>query len=165
MSEYVYIGLGSNLDNPLQQIRDALSGLRLMAVNGQIDVSPIYLTAPMGPQDQPDYYNGVAGFETTLDPQQLLRQLQAIENQHLRQRSDEQWGARTLDLDLLLYAGRLIHTPDLKVPHPRISERAFVLKPLSDIAMELDIPGQGKVKRLLEATDQSGIKKQVSLLE
>ena len=165
MPDYVYIGLGSNLDNPLQRIHSALSELRLLAVGKKIDVSSIYLTAPVGPQDQPDYYNAVAGFQTNLNPQQLLGQLQAIESHHQRQRTDEQWSARTLDLDLLLYADRIIHTPELEVPHPRISERAFVLKPLSDVAMNLDIPGQGKVKHLLKVADQSGIRKQVTNVE
>jgi 2-amino-4-hydroxy-6-hydroxymethyldihydropteridine diphosphokinase len=165
MPEYVYIGLGSNLNNPRQHIDDALSELRMLAVGGDVLASPMYLTAPVGPQNQPDYYNAVAGFESELGPIELLSELQAIEHDHQRQRLGEQWQARTLDLDLLFYADRVIDMPELKVPHPRIKERAFVLKPLSDLAKDLEIPGQGQVKQLLELCDQSGIRKQVSNVE
>ena len=95
MPEYVYIGLGSNLNNPRQHIDDALSELCLLAVDGDVLVSPIYLTAPVGPQNQPDYYNAAAGFETELGPMELLCELQTIERHHQRQRTGEQWGART----------------------------------------------------------------------
>jgi 2-amino-4-hydroxy-6-hydroxymethyldihydropteridine diphosphokinase len=103
----------------------------------------------MGPQDQPDYVNAVMAVETDLTPLELLRALQAIENQHGRVRIGARWGARTLDLDLLLYGDQLINHPDLTVPHSGITERAFVLYPLHEIAPQLIIPNKGKLVDLL----------------
>lgn len=125
-------------------------------------VSAFYLTQPVGPQDQPDFVNAVASFATTLDADALLDQLLVIEDAHNRQRQAQQWGPRTLDLDLLLYGDEVISTDRLIVPHPRMHERAFVLQPLSDIAEDLQIPGQGAVSDCLQKCDRSGIKQQVS---
>ncbi len=131
-----YIGLGSNLDDPLNQIEQA--ALELAALPGcqLLALSPRYRSAPMGPADQPDYINAVAALATQLEPLALLDALQAIEQQHGRQRL-LRWGARTLDLDLLLYGEQTIDHPRLMVPHPGMLERAFVLVPLADIAAQL----------------------------
>ncbi|MEJ2316430.1 MAG: 2-amino-4-hydroxy-6-hydroxymethyldihydropteridine diphosphokinase [Gammaproteobacteria bacterium] len=143
-----YIGLGSNLDNPRNQVVDAFhelaetDGIRLLAR------SSLYLSEPLGPQDQPDFINAAAAIETTLAPQSLLEALQAIEQRHARKR-ERHWGPRTLDLDLLLYDDEHIRHPDLTVPHPGIAERSFVLLPLQEIAPELVIPGLGSVRSLL----------------
>lgn len=144
-----WIGLGSNLDNPRDQVVDALQelsetdGIRLLARSG------LYLSEPLGPQDQPDFINAAAVIETTLDPLSLLDVLQAIEKRHGRKR-ERHWGPRTLDLDLLLYDDQQIRHPDLTVPHPAIAERSFVLLPLQEIAPDLVIPGLGSVESLLQ---------------
>lgn len=128
-----YIALGSNLGDPptqLQRAVDALSGLprtRLHRLSG------VYSSTAVGPGEQPDYLNAVARIQTGLAPLALLDALQAIEAAQGRERS-VRWGPRTLDLDLLLYGELILTEPRLTVPHPRISERAFVLFPLADVA-------------------------------
>ncbi|MCW8964820.1 MAG: 2-amino-4-hydroxy-6-hydroxymethyldihydropteridine diphosphokinase [Gammaproteobacteria bacterium] len=161
MSVLVYIGLGSNLNDPQQQIESALLALQAVAIDSTMTVSARYITQPVGPQDQPDFVNAVAGFHTHLSADELLDRLFEIEDAQQRQRGAEQWGPRTLDLDLLLYGDEMTSTDRLQIPHPRIHERAFVLQPLSDIAPELQIPGQGTVSGLLASCDLSGIRKQV----
>lgn len=146
-----YVGLGSNLAHPRRQLARAL--VRINAVRGirVLGVSPSYVTAPIGGQPQPDYVNAVALVRTTLAPRALLRQLHAIErSQHRRRDATTPRNApRTLDLDLLLYGARRMRSPQLTVPHPRMHERAFVLKPLTDIAPAATIPGRGLARRFL----------------
>ena len=144
-----YIGLGSNLDNPRDQVVDAFQELAETDDIRLVARSSLYLSEPLGPQDQPDFINAVAAIETTLAPQSLLEVLQAIEQKHARKR-ERHWGPRTLDLDLLLYDDEHIRHPDLRVPHPGIAERSFVLLPLQEIAPELVIPGLGSVRGLLQ---------------
>jgi 2-amino-4-hydroxy-6-hydroxymethyldihydropteridine diphosphokinase len=103
----------------------------------------------MGPQDQPDYINAVAVIDTNLSAFALLDALQAIEDAHGRTRGMPRWGPRTLDLDVLLFGNATIDSPRLKVPHPRIAERPFVLRPLYEIAPDLTIPNLGPVAELL----------------
>lgn len=146
-----YIGLGSNLADPVAQIEKAFAALDTLKDSQLLLRSPKYSSAPVGPQDQPDYVNAVAAILTRLPPEALLIQLQAIEKQQGRVRSGEHWGARTLDLDLLVYGSELIESANLQVPHPRIAERNFVLLPLNDIAPELRIPGYATVARLAAA--------------
>jgi len=146
----VYIGMGSNQDKPLEQVRAALNALAHLAVDGDVEVSPLYQTKPVGPQDQPDFINAVAGFRTTLSATGLLHALFAIEKAQGRKRCGERWGPRTLDLDLLLYGDEIIDSSELNVPHPLIKDRAFVLAPLRDIAPGLFVPAQGYVSSLLE---------------
>lgn len=131
-----YIGLGSNLAEPLAQVESAARELAALPGCELLALSPRYRSAPMGPADQPDYINAVAALATQLEPLALLDALQAIEQQHGRQRLVH-WGARTLDLDLLLYGQQQIDHPRLRVPHPGLLERAFVLVPLADIAAQL----------------------------
>jgi 2-amino-4-hydroxy-6-hydroxymethyldihydropteridine diphosphokinase len=145
-----WIGLGSNLDDPRRQVLDALR--ELDEVDG-ISVrarSRLYMSDPMGPQDQPDFINAVAAVETRLAPLELLASLRSIEQRHARRR-ERHWGPRTLDLDLLLYGSETIEHPDLQVPHPGIAGRSFVLLPLREIAPGIEIPGRGKVEELLAA--------------
>jgi len=158
MTVRVYIGLGSNLGKPLQQIESAILELQAMAVESTMVVSSFYETKPVGPQDQPDFINAVASFHTELDANTLLDQLFVIEDKHNRQRQGEQWGPRTLDLDLLLYGDEVITSDRLTVPHPGMHERAFVLQPLLQIAPECRIPGRGVVSALLKQCDVSGIR-------
>lgn len=144
-----YIGIGSNLDDPIRQVRRALLALNGILASGCVAQSPLYRTAPAGgPPGQPDYINAVAALDTGLTPQQLLMALQTLELAQGRART-VRWGARTLDLDLLLYDRLTSDDPRLTLPHPRLHERAFVLYPLRDIAPNLDIPGHGPLTELL----------------
>lgn len=131
----VYVGLGANLGNREQTLRQALEALRQLA-QGSVLCSEFLTTAAVGGPPQPDYLNAVAGFETTLAPTELLEALLAIELAHGRVREVKN-GPRTLDLDLLWYGGQVIDQPGLQVPHPRICERRFVLEPWAQIAPTL----------------------------
>jgi len=153
-----YIGLGSNLEQPLVQVRRAQAALDRIPDSCCSRHSPLYRSPPMGPAGQPDYINGVTRLETRLDPFQLLQQLQQIEHDQGRVRA-QRWGPRTLDLDLLLYGDRLIDAPALQVPHPGISQRAFVLYPLADLEPALQIPGQGALSALLAACPADGLER------
>ncbi len=145
----VYIGLGSNLENPINQVQSALIALAKISGTQLIKHSSLYKSSPMGPQDQDDYINAVAEISTKLSPVDLLEQLQKIEDTHGRQREQEQWGPRTLDLDLLLYGKEFISTPRLTVPHYGIKTRMFVLLPLSEIAPTLKLPDNSSVSKLM----------------
>lgn len=134
-----FIGLGSNLDDPRDQVSRALQALAQLPDSDLCRHSALYRSDPVGPAGQPDYINAVAELHTRLDAERLLDQLQAIEQAHQRVRL-QHWGPRTLDLDLLLYGDTTIDTPRLNVPHPWMRERAFVLWPLAEIAPELTFP-------------------------
>jgi 2-amino-4-hydroxy-6-hydroxymethyldihydropteridine diphosphokinase len=155
----VFIGLGSNLDRPADQLNAARLSIAQLDNVTELAFSSLYHSAPMGPQDQPDYVNAVMAIATTLAPLALLRQLQAIENQQGRVRIGERWGARTLDLDILLYGQQIISDPDLTVPHIGIAEREFVLYPLAEMAPDLDIPGKGKLADLLVKCPLNGLQR------
>ncbi len=143
-----YIGLGSNLDQPLAQVREAINELQQTDGLKLVAVSPLYASSPMGPQDQPDYINAVAAVETSLSPHDLLKKLQNLEQQHGRQRL-RHWGERTLDLDILLYGQQILDDAELTLPHPGVAERNFVVYPLADIAPDIEIPGQGPIAQLI----------------
>jgi len=145
----VYIGLGSNLDDPEAQVRSAIQELAIIPQCRVVAVSSMYESPPLGPQDQPDYINAVVKLETSLSAEELLEQMQKIERQHGRRR-ERHWGPRTLDLDLLLYDQMTIDTEHLTVPHPRIASRAFVLCPLLEVAADIEIPGLGLAQSLLD---------------
>jgi 2-amino-4-hydroxy-6-hydroxymethyldihydropteridine diphosphokinase len=154
-----YIGLGSNLANPELQIKSARTAITQIAQVKELAFSSLYHSPPMGPQDQPDYVNAVMGVATELPPMELLRCLQRIENDQGRVRKDQRWGARTLDLDVLIYDDQVIELPDLIVPHPGLAERAFVLYPLHEIAPQLMVPGKGPVADLLAKCPINGLKR------
>ncbi|PCJ93732.1 MAG: 2-amino-4-hydroxy-6-hydroxymethyldihydropteridine diphosphokinase [Porticoccaceae bacterium] len=156
MTKTVYIALGSNLDNPQQQVKTAITELGNLANTKVTAISHWYRSSPMGPQNQSDYVNGVAKLCTGLNPQQLLSALQDIENRHNRERL-EHWGPRTLDLDLLLYGSDVIDQQNLKVPHPGMTTRNFVLIPLADIDPQLILPNGINLKTLLENCSSEGI--------
>ncbi|MEH6445419.1 MAG: 2-amino-4-hydroxy-6-hydroxymethyldihydropteridine diphosphokinase [Oceanospirillaceae bacterium] len=136
-----YIGLGSNLDNPLSHVQSAIHELKNLSDCKFVEASSIYQSAPVGPPGQDDYINAVICLTTTLSPEQLLDQLQHIENSHQRVRI-ERWGARTLDLDILLFGNSIIDTARLIIPHAFIAERNFVLVPLTELNSNLSIRGE-----------------------
>ena len=144
-----YVGLGSNLDGPAAQITRAFDELAGLPETRLAACSPLYRSAPMGPQDQPDFVNAAVALDTGLAPLDLLEHLLAIEVQHGRRRDGAHWGPRTLDLDLLLYGDLRLDSPGLSLPHPGLHERAFVLYPLADIAPALTVPGHGQLQALL----------------
>lgn len=152
-----YVGLGSNLDDPVRQVRSALAELARLPRTHLVASSSLYRSPPMGPPDQPDFVNAVAGLLTTLSPEELLRATQAIEDAHGRRRDATRWGPRTLDLDLLLY-GELRRTDEaLTLPHPGLAERPFVLIPLLELAPGLRLPGGPPVARLAAAAGDGGV--------
>lgn len=154
-----YIGLGSNLAEPVVQIK--LARIAIAAIPGvkELTFSGLYHSLPMGPKDQPDYVNAVMAIATGLLPMDLLRSLQAIENDQGRIRKGERWGARTLDLDILIYGDLIIDQPDLTIPHPGLAERSFVLYPLFEIAPLLLVPGKGAIADLISQCPLSGLKR------
>ncbi len=160
MSERVHawIGLGSNLDNPLEQLARAVTGLATLPETTLLRQSSFYRSRPMGPQDQPDFINGVVLLETALEPHLLLDHLQRLEHTHGRVRL-RRWGERTLDLDLLLYGDQTIATERLTVPHPGLAERDFVLRPMLDIDAEIRLPDQRACRDLLAKCNDNGLKR------
>lgn len=155
-SALAYVGLGSNLEEPEIQLLRALDELARLPGTRLSARSGLYRNPPMGPVPQPDYVNAVVALETTLSPLELLDRLQAVEQVHGRVRI-EHWGPRTLDLDLLLYAERIIDEPRLQVPHPGLHERPFVLYPLAEIAPQLNIPGRGSLAEWLARCPSGGL--------
>jgi len=154
----VYIGVGSNIENPRAQVEKAIAELRALAPEFRVvSVSPLYGTQPFGPVAQPDFVNGVIGALTQLDAKTLLNRLQAIEAALGRPARREKWGPRVIDLDVLLYAREQRQEPGLTLPHPGIVERNFVLYPLADIAPDLDVPGLGRVAELRRRVAHTGI--------
>ncbi|GAB2790053.1 2-amino-4-hydroxy-6-hydroxymethyldihydropteridine diphosphokinase [Halomonas shantousis] len=130
-----YIGLGSNLDDPQRQLEQAFAEFDRLPLTRLLRRSRLFASAPVGPQDQPDYLNAVAELSTRLSPLALLDQLQTLEQRHRRVRQ-RRWGPRTLDLDLLLYDEQHWDTPRLSLPHPEMHRRGFVLVPLAELAGE-----------------------------
>jgi len=141
------VALGANLGDASATLLAARRALGELPGTTLLAVSPTYRTAPVDATG-PDYLNGVALLRTLLGAHDLLRHLQAIEQRHGRQRSTRN-APRTLDLDLLLYGDEIIHSDDLTVPHPRMHERAFVLRPLLDVAPSIRIPGLGPASKWL----------------
>jgi 2-amino-4-hydroxy-6-hydroxymethyldihydropteridine diphosphokinase len=158
MTVIAYIGLGSNLQNPLAQLQSARQAIQALPSVREKAFSRLYRSTPMGPSDQPDYINAVMAIETSLPAPALLKALQAVELAHGRVRSGERWGPRTLDLDLLLYGREEIATDELTVPHPGIASREFVLYPLAEIAPpDLIIPGKGLLPDLVRNCPRRGL--------
>jgi 2-amino-4-hydroxy-6-hydroxymethyldihydropteridine diphosphokinase len=141
----VYIGIGSNLDSPGDQVRQAITALGDLPESILVSESGLYRSSPMGPPDQPDFINAVAALLTQTDARDLLQRLQEIERKQGRNRDGERWGPRTLDLDLLAYAGEIINEDDLIVPHPGIADRNFVLLPWQEIAPTFRVPGLAEI--------------------
>jgi 2-amino-4-hydroxy-6-hydroxymethyldihydropteridine diphosphokinase len=143
----VFIGLGSNLDQPTQQLKKAITEFDHIPLTSVVQISPFYQTKPVGYLDQPDFVNAVIEVNTYLEPKELLAHMQLIEKQHGRIRTFQN-APRTLDLDLLAFEQLVYHDSELTLPHPRIQDRAFVLVPFNNIAPEFVIPTIGKVSEL-----------------
>ena len=155
-----YVGIGGNLDSPRERVLEAIERMKALDATRIELCSQLYLTRPMGPQDQPDFVNAAAGLLTQLKPRDLLSGLLGIERSMGRERV-ERWGPRIIDLDLLWMVDSSIDEPGLTLPHPGVSRRNFVLYPLADIAPTIKIPRFGQVLDLKRDAGAEGI----SLLE
>jgi 2-amino-4-hydroxy-6-hydroxymethyldihydropteridine diphosphokinase len=151
-----YIAIGSNLADPVAQAQSAITALKNLTASSWVCTSSLYASKPMGHQQQPDYINAVACIDTTLAPLALLDALQQIENEQGRIR-EERWGARTLDLDILLYGNEVITTPRLTIPHYGMKTREFVLYPLAEIAPLLRLPCGTALQDLLLQCPQNDL--------
>ncbi|MBU2925072.1 2-amino-4-hydroxy-6-hydroxymethyldihydropteridine diphosphokinase [Colwellia sp. 4_MG-2023] len=147
-STIAYIGLGSNLSEPIEQVKNAIKAIRKITQSSILSVSSLYLSKPMGPQDQDNYINAVLSLETSLSPIELLDALQAIENEFGRVRKENRWGARILDLDILLFGNQVINSERLVIPHYGMTEREFVLIPLAEISPLLQLPNGQNISSL-----------------
>lgn len=155
-----YVALGSNLDDPPEQLRRACAALSAVPATRLVAVSRFYRNPPMGEPDQPDFVNAVAGILTQLPPRGLLAALKDIERAHGRTRGPgSRWGPRVIDLDLLVHGRARINEDGLDLPHPGIADRNFVLFPLLEIAPGLDVPGRGSVGDLAARLDRSGLER------
>jgi 2-amino-4-hydroxy-6-hydroxymethyldihydropteridine diphosphokinase len=153
-----YLGLGANLGDRLANLRLALRRLQTLA--RLEEVSSLYETQPQGVTDQPLFLNAVCRVATGLEPPALLRFLKNVEWEIGRRPGGQTWGPRPIDLDILLYDNRVVDTPDLKVPHPRLPERAFVLLPLCELAPELRPPQLRRtMKELLASVGEKGVRR------
>ncbi len=152
-----YVGLGSNLSDPAQQVRAALTSLAGLPQTLCVAVSRLYGSRPMGPRPQPDFVNAVAGLVTQLPALELLRQLRQLESAAGRPAVHEHWGPRVLDLDLLVFGREQCTGAELVLPHPGVVERNFVLYPLADVAPDLEVPGIGRVRELLPRVRADGV--------
>lgn len=144
-----YVALGANLGDREATVR------RAAAMLGPHRLSTIRETEPWGYADQPRFLNAVAEVETDLPPRELLDRLHEIERELGRTREGPRYGPRTIDLDLLVYGDEVVDEPGLRVPHPRLAERAFVLEPLYELDAELVVPGRGRVADLVAGLQSS----------
>lgn len=153
-----YIALGANLGDPASQVETACQELARLPETRLARRSALYVSKPVGYADQPDFVNAVVGVHTRLSPRDLMQALLDIEARHGRDRTFKN-APRTLDLDLLLYDGLVMHAPGLTLPHPRMTERPFVLLPLADIAPDAIIPGHGRAADCLAGLPTGGIER------
>ncbi|MFK7994053.1 MAG: 2-amino-4-hydroxy-6-hydroxymethyldihydropteridine diphosphokinase [Granulosicoccus sp.] len=155
----VFVALGSNLGDRESHVLQGILDIQQIPDCSNIVSSSIYETAPMGPQDQPDYLNSVCSFQCELEPAQLLAELKQIEKHHGRVQTTERWTARPLDLDILLFGDQQINTEELTIPHVGIAQRSFVLWPLAELDKTLNIPGLGPVSDLMDNCQRYGIQR------
>jgi 2-amino-4-hydroxy-6-hydroxymethyldihydropteridine diphosphokinase len=152
-----WLGLGSNLQQPVAQLQEALKRLNTLGSVEVLRTSSFYRTAPWGDEFQDDFINAVVQIETSLDAVSLLGEVQLLEDAMGRRRSGRRWGPRIIDIDLLLYSDQQYQSDKLVVPHPHMHKRAFVLVPLAELDATLEIPGLGAIEEYLEQLDCSGI--------
>lgn len=155
----VYIALGSNLAQPVDQVNCALEALAHMPRTKLVVCSSFYRSKPLGPQNQPDFLNAVVALDTQLPAEELLDCTQAIELNQGRVRKAERWGPRTLDLDLLFYGDSTISTDRLVVPHYDMKNREFMLYPLAEIAPELVFPDGEALQTVLTRVPRNGLER------
>ena len=153
-----YVGIGSNLDDPITHVSRAFEELAQLPRTRLVNRSSLYRSAPQGFTEQPAFVNAVAALESSLSAEQMLKELQRIEARHGRRRSFPD-APRTLDLDLLLYGTEILRSENLTLPHPRLHKRAFVLKPLLEIAPALEIPGIGPLGACAKACAAQAIER------
>ena len=152
-----YVALGSNLDDPVRQVESAIAQLAGIPDTRLVLRSRLWKARPMGPQDQPDFVNAVAGLLTRLDARALLESLAGIERRMGRVAPPVRWGPRVIDLDLLLVSDETRQETGLALPHPGLHQRNFVLYPLAEIAAELWVPGHGRVRSLRQQVAGEGL--------
>lgn len=143
-----YIGIGSNLDDPRQQVETAITMLNGLPGCHVLRQSSLYVSAPFGGVEQADFVNAVVALETAVPPAILLSCVKELERSRGRDPAAQRWGPRVLDLDILVYGDQVVDFPDLQIPHPGIAERNFVLLPLREIAPDLVIPGLGPLANI-----------------
>jgi 2-amino-4-hydroxy-6-hydroxymethyldihydropteridine diphosphokinase len=152
VGKIVYLGLGSNLDEPRNQLEHAIAALSRLPRTELLRRSPMYVSQPWGKIDQPDFLNMVIEIRTALAPEVLLRHCKHIEAEQGRV-AGERWGPREVDIDILIYNKRVIRTPSLVVPHPRMWQRMFVLRPLSDLRPDVNSPDGVSILEVLRRED------------
>jgi 2-amino-4-hydroxy-6-hydroxymethyldihydropteridine diphosphokinase len=146
-----YIAIGSNQGDRELYLLRAVAEIGKMPDTRVTGISPFYETTPVGVSDQPNFYNAVLRISTGLSPHAVLKALQNIEDNVFKRKRTIKWGPRSMDLDILLYGEQIVDTPELKIPHPHMTERRFVLKPLNDISPDLIHPESGlSISRMLE---------------
>ncbi|ABF14340.1 2-amino-4-hydroxy-6-hydroxymethyldihydropteridine diphosphokinase [Candidatus Palibaumannia cicadellinicola] len=155
--EVVFIALGSNLAEPLQQVENALFQLDNLPKTSIIKCSSYYRSRPLGPKNQPDYLNAVVAIKTALQPEELLVHTQFIEAKQGRDRQKSRFGPRTLDLDILLFGNRIISTKKLTIPHYDMHQREFMLYPLEEIAPNLQLPNGTTLVKLRRKIARNGL--------
>jgi 2-amino-4-hydroxy-6-hydroxymethyldihydropteridine diphosphokinase len=154
-----YVALGSNLSDPRRQVRNAFEALAALPDTRLVARSSLWRSAPLGPQDQPEFVNAAAGLVTTLSPREFLASLQGIERRLGKTVPAVHWGPRVIDLDLVAFADVRVAEEGLTLPHPGLHQRNFVLYPLAEIAAELFVPGLARVCRLRERVAPAGIER------
>jgi 2-amino-4-hydroxy-6-hydroxymethyldihydropteridine diphosphokinase len=154
-----YVGLGSNLSDPRRQVETAFEALAAIAGTRLVLRSRLWRSRPLGPQDQPEFVNAAAGLLTTQAPRELLAELLAIERSMGKIEPQERWGPRLIDLDLLVVGDLQAEVPGLRLPHPGLHQRNFVLYPLAEIAAELWVPGLARVRALRDRVSGDGIER------
>jgi 2-amino-4-hydroxy-6-hydroxymethyldihydropteridine diphosphokinase len=161
----VVLSVGSNLGDRLGTLQGCVHAISGLPETYVLAVSPVYETAPVGGPAQPDYLNAVLIVATGLEPRDLLAGTQRIEADFGRVRAEgaERFGPRTLDIDIISFAGEVSGDPVLTLPHPRAHERAFVLAPWHDVDPAASLPGRGPVATLLAALGQNGVRRQPGL--
>jgi 2-amino-4-hydroxy-6-hydroxymethyldihydropteridine diphosphokinase len=153
----VYVGIGANLNKPLQQVEQAIHCVSTLPKVTLIKKSGLYRSQPWGVKDQPKFINAVISIDTSLTPTELLQALQGVEQQRGRVRKGEQWGPRSIDLDILLYGKVTIATEKLTVPHCFLKEREFVLYPLYEICPELILPDGEILANVVASCPERGL--------
>ena len=154
-----YVALGSNLSDPRRQVENAFEALASLADVRLIARSGLWRSAPLGPQDQPEFVNAAAGLLTTREPREFLASLQELERRLGKSEPAQRWGPRIIDLDLVAFADVRADEGGLTLPHPGLHQRNFVLYPLAEIAAELWVPGLARVGRLREGVAPAGIER------